>query len=1021
MGNDKGNNESVKSEMEDGEVEPMTDDENVVVAEKSGGVKVKMEGVDDGEREGVGESGNKERRKEGSKDRDADSNHRAEQEVVVVVGSKGGAAWTMSEKKESRDGPEDGAEHDENVGGNDSEEEDGANEAETGERSEAQDVQNSDEGDDDDEDTETPDRIGEEDEEKTREEEERKDAEKDLALTMSSSWAPLGDRGERERERDIDGGIRSLPFKVTSKSGREEMAEREIGAFREVQSEGGFKERIRSREDDGEPSKEKSRLKKQRLEPLLSLSLPDTSLHLASPDGHGGRSSHGHAVKSKGLVPSSSENERSFRSLAPTQSQSNGYTNSLSLSLSHPFFHNASCSLTQNSFDDKEGTTCSSRQVSLKNERLEGTQGSHASCQISYGREPYFHGALSEGSHDRSKHRRELPLYHRILQNGSAQFQAGEGTRDSSRSFMDERGGSLLGNEGSHGGGHRPQDHHYRWKEEASLTTEMERSRTGHDRHWGIHRDKNERLQPEGWPSPTKASSVQALLADRERRDPDAGRELNLSGSRGYHERDDESTGPDRSGGGVEENPQGLQQTVRIWLHEIVSDSIATMAHKLHRVNEPFLESLRKCTQDMLTSKRRKDDFVTLQKILQKRNDLSIDTLHQSNRTQLEILVALKTGIPAFLHPDVPLTTGELTEIFLGTKCRNVACKSQLPADDCECKVCSGKLGFCNACMCIVCSKFDFDSNTCRWIGCDYCLHWCHSECGIQMGYISSGISSQGTSDNPVMLFRCIGCGQTSELYGFVKEVFASCCKEWSIEKLAGELECVRRIFHRTEDLPGKQLFSKAEQSLVKLRSSKDCEAVCASMMKFFNDRDLSTSKVASTRPTMQGSEAVVPPPRELNSKLADVVRDAMNVMKAPNADYTELENARHALQVLDTEVEEKRQVASEIQYERYCAKTRVEELENIVLMKENEANHFQQKAEECRREAEALTQIVQLKNEKIEEEYQIKLNKLRLSELEDKRRKWYEEVQAMEKSQREYSAMKMSMLMILDKHPVVQ
>ncbi|KAL3702506.1 hypothetical protein R1sor_020528 [Riccia sorocarpa] len=1011
MGNEKGN-ESVKKEIEEGEVEAMSEDENVSSMGKvkmTTCVKVKTEGVDDdGEREGVGES-RKEGRKEVSKERDSES--RSEQDPAVVsrkaMNEKEeksrvvGAAEDQKQKKEEK-GEEQESE----------EEEEDCKDAEKRRRSEAHEVQNSEEGEDDDEETETPDRIEEEEEDKSIEEEkqERKQAEKDLALTMSSSWAPIGDRGARERAA-------RAPLKGGSKSARDDMTERDMGELREMQSEGGFRERMRSREEGSEQSKEKSRLKKQKLEPpLLSLSLPDTSLHLASPDARG-RSSHGHTVKSKGL-PSASENERSFRSIPQTQSQSNGYTNSLSLSLSHPFFHNASCSLTQNSFDDKEGTTCSSGQVAFKNERLEGTQGSHASCQVSYGQEHYFHGNhAAEGSHDRSRHRRELPLYQRILQNGSAQFQAGEGTRDSSRSFMDERGSLVGGNEGSHGG-HRQQDH-YPWREEASLTTEMERSRTGHERPWGSHREKNARLHPEGWPSPSKTSSLHERLriAERERREAEAGRELSLSGSRGFQDRNDDSTGPERSAGGVDENAQGM---ARLWLHDIVSEPIAAMSQKLHRVPEVVLEGLRNCTRDMLTSKKKRDEFVTLQRLLSRRTDLTAETLHQSHRTQLEILVALKTGITAFLHRDVPLTTGEMTEIFLGTKCRNVACKSQLPADDCECKICTVKTGFCNACMCVVCSKFDFDSNTCRWIGCDYCLHWCHSDCGIQLGYISSGISSQGTSENAVMLFRCIGCGQTSELYGFVKDVFLSCCKDWAPEILERELECVRRIFHRSDDLPGKQLFMKAEQSLVKLRSTKDPAAVCASMMKFFNDREVGASKAAA-RDTSQGAEAVAQPPRELNSKLADVFRDAMNVMKVPRADQSVLEKARQALQFLDHEVEEKRQKASEIQYERFCEKHGVEELENIVAIKENEALVFQQKADQCRREAEALAQIIRMKNEKIEEEYQAKLEKLRLNELEEKRRKWYEEVQAMEKSQRDISAMKMSMLMILDKNPVVQ
>jgi hypothetical protein len=99
------------------------------------------------------------------------------------------------------------------------------------------------------------------------------------------------------------------------------------------------------------------------------------------------------------------------------------------------------------------------------------------------------------------------------------------------------------------------------------------------------------------------------------------------------------------------------------------------------------------------------------------------------------------------------------------------------------------------------------------------------------------------------------------------------------------------------------------------------------------------------------------------------------------------------------------------LQHQRAWQRAQIEELESIVQIKQAEAKMFQMRADEVRREAEGLQRIVQAKNDKIEEEYKQKLLKLRLTESEERRRKWSDEVQAMEKSHREFSAMKMSMV----------
>lgn len=57
-------------------------------------------------------------------------------------------------------------------------------------------------------------------------------------------------------------------------------------------------------------------------------------------------------------------------------------------------------------------------------------------------------------------------------------------------------------------------------------------------------------------------------------------------------------------------------------------------------------------------------------------------------------------------------------------------------------------------------------------------------------------------------------------------------------------------------------------------------------------------------------------------------------------------------------------------QYEKHRKKQQIEELESIVKLKRAEAEMFQFKSDEARREAEGLQRIVSAKAEKVEEEY---------------------------------------------------
>ncbi|KAL4637753.1 hypothetical protein ACB092_03G098900 [Castanea dentata] len=133
-------------------------------------------------------------------------------------------------------------------------------------------------------------------------------------------------------------------------------------------------------------------------------------------------------------------------------------------------------------------------------------------------------------------------------------------------------------------------------------------------------------------------------------------------------------------------------------------------------------------------------------------------------------------------------------------------------------------------------SLIDCANNTCSWVGCDVCSHWCHAACGIQKNLIKPGPSLKGPSGSTEMQLHCIGCGHASEMFGFVKDVFMLCTKNWALETLKKELDCVRKIFRGSEDYKGKELHLKADDMLSKLETKMVSPSdACNSMIQFFN------------------------------------------------------------------------------------------------------------------------------------------------------------------------------------------
>jgi hypothetical protein len=294
--------------------------------------------------------------------------------------------------------------------------------------------------------------------------------------------------------------------------------------------------------------------------------------------------------------------------------------------------------------------------------------------------------------------------------------------------------------------------------------------------------------------------------------------------------------GVDGGGGGSGSGRVGkLSRHERI-VREIVSESVPVMAPIIQELPEETVALVKDYLNCIIVMPEKKEELLGLQNLLERRSDLTKETLSKCHKGQLEVLVAVKMGLGSYLSREIRLSMNELVDIFLYVRCRNVNCRSALPVDDCECKICSGNKGFCSQCMCPICLKFDCANNTCSWVGCDVCSHWCHAACGIQKNLIKPGPSLKGPSGTSEVQFHCIGCGHASEMFGFVKDVFLLFAKEWPLETLKKELDCVRKIFRGSEDYKGKELHVNADLILSKLEAKTMSPSdACNIIIQFFN------------------------------------------------------------------------------------------------------------------------------------------------------------------------------------------
>ncbi|KAG2668694.1 hypothetical protein I3760_14G003600 [Carya illinoinensis] len=683
----------------------------------------------------------------------------------------------------------------------------------------------------------------------------------------------------------------------------------------------------REEKDDRSGVNSKQKDEKLMLEPLdLSLSLPNVLLPISAAD-------------TNQATPGSPSQARSVQSLSNTFcTNSDGFTASMSFSGSQSFYHNPSCSLTQNLMDNYEQ---------------------------SVGSRPIFQGIEWQGQSQNESKQKEVPLYQRILMNGNGslgQSQVVQGTSN----------------------GQAVQGHHRVLEGSSKIANGLERQLSfqrqlsgGQSRHIDDVRS----------PSQSVGSH-------------DIGSNYSFDRKRGMREK---SGGSLYRTGSQKEPEQLLIGGVEFvtFIARIVAEPVHVMARKFHDMTAEFIACLKESINEIMLNVDKRPQLFAFQKALRNRSDVTMDNLLKSHRAQLEILVALKTGLPDYLQQDDSVSPTHLAEVFLYLKCRNLNCKNPLPVDECDCKVCVQKNGFCSACMCLICSKFDMASNTCSWVGCDVCLHWCHTDCGLRESYIRNGRSATGTYGTTEMQFHCVACDHPSEMFGFVNEVFQNFAKDWTAETLSRELKYVRRIFGDSKDTRGRRLHEIADKMLTRLHNKSDLPDVYGHIMAFL--RDANSSKFGNPSISSgkeQGKES---------NGMAGPSQDPTWLKSLYSEKGPQLERAASMLPSFGYDRNDKRTLESELQ-SSVQKQPVFDELESMVKIKQAEAKMFQERAEDARREADGLRRIAIAKSEKIEEEYKSRIAKLRLSEGENMRKQKFEEFNALQRAHQEYFNMKKRM-----------
>lgn len=144
--------------------------------------------------------------------------------------------------------------------------------------------------------------------------------------------------------------------------------------------------------------------------------------------------------------------------------------------------------------------------------------------------------------------------------------------------------------------------------------------------------------------------------------------------------------------------------------------------------------------------------------------------------------------------------------------------------------------------------------------------------------------------------------------------------------------------------------------------------------------------------------EGGVMAPQEAFNRIADVVHEAIKKMEMVEQEKALMvKKARLALEACDEELKDKTREMAALNLERQKKKQQVDELQSIVRLKQAEADMFDLKATEARREAERL-QMIQLANtQKSEDDYASRYLKQRLHEAEAEKQYLFQKIRLQE------------------------
>lgn len=164
--------------------------------------------------------------------------------------------------------------------------------------------------------------------------------------------------------------------------------------------------------------------------------------------------------------------------------------------------------------------------------------------------------------------------------------------------------------------------------------------------------------------------------------------------------------------------------------------------------------------------------------------------------------------------------------------------------------------------------------------------------------------------------------------------------------------------------------------------------------------------EVDSPKSLENGESGRLIAPQEACNRIAEVVHEAIRKMEMVADEKMRMyKKARMAVEACDRELQDKAREVQELKMERQKKKVQIEELEKIVRLKHAEADMFQLKANEAKREAERLQRIALAKSDKSEEEYASSYLKQRLSEAEAEKQYLFEKIKLQESSRASQSS----------------